>query len=109
MLGTSDCRDIEFKHLVCAQETLVRSFSNPVTFRAVALRTIVFGHTCLILARQCLLRTGLLPNRRMAARIVEYNASGLGGAEDSVKLFTAHGLSSDVVFFGEFNLVKARN
>ena len=45
----------------------------------------------------------------MAARIVEYNASGLGGAEDTVKLFTAHGLSSDVVFFGEFNLVKARN
>jgi hypothetical protein len=49
------------------------------------------------------------PNRKMAARIVEYNASGLGGADDTVKLFTAHGFSSDVVFFGEFNSVKAHN
>lgn len=49
------------------------------------------------------------PNRTMAARIVEYNASGLGGAENTVKLFTAHGLISDVVFFGEFNSVKAQN
>ena len=49
------------------------------------------------------------PNGKMAARIVEYNASGLGGADDTVKLFTAHGFSSDVVFFGEFNSVKAKN
>ena len=49
------------------------------------------------------------PNRKMAARIVEYNASGLGGANDTVKLFGAHGLSSDVVFFGEFKSVKAEN
>jgi hypothetical protein len=49
------------------------------------------------------------PDRKMAARIVEYNASGLGGAEDTVKVFTAHGLSSDVVFFGEFRSVKAQN
>jgi hypothetical protein len=49
------------------------------------------------------------PNRKMAARIVEYNASGLGGADDTVKLFTAHGFSSDVVFFGQFNSVKAQN
>jgi hypothetical protein len=49
------------------------------------------------------------PNRKMAARIVEYNASGLSGADDTVKLFTAHGFSSDVVFFGEFNSVKAQN
>ena len=49
------------------------------------------------------------PNRKMAARIVEYNASGLGGADDTVKLFRAHGFSSDVVFFGEFNSVKAQN
>ena len=49
------------------------------------------------------------PNRKMAASIVEYNASGLGGADDTVKLFRAHGFSSDVVFFGEFNSVKAQN
>jgi len=49
------------------------------------------------------------PNRKMAARIVEYNASGLGGADDSVKVFTAHGFSSDVVFFGQFKSVRAQN
>jgi len=49
------------------------------------------------------------PNRKMAARIVEYNASGLGGADDTVKVFTAHGFSSDVVFFGEFKSVRAQN
>ena len=49
------------------------------------------------------------PSRKMAARIVEYDASGLGGADDTVKLFTAHGFSSDVVFFGEFKSVKAQN
>ena len=49
------------------------------------------------------------PNKKIAARIVEYNASGLGGAEDIVKLFTSHGLRSDVVFFGEFKSVKAQN
>lgn len=49
------------------------------------------------------------PNRKMAARIVEYNASGLGGADDTVKVFTAHGFSSDVVFFGEFKSVRAPN
>ena len=49
------------------------------------------------------------PNRKMAVRIIEYNASGLGRADDTVELFTAHGFSSDVVFFGEFNSVKARN
>ena len=49
------------------------------------------------------------PNRKMAARIGEYNASGLGGADDTVKVFTAHGFSSDVVFFGEFKSVRAQN
>jgi hypothetical protein len=49
------------------------------------------------------------PNRKMAVRITEYNASGLGGADDTVKLFTAHGFRSDVVFFGAFNSVKIRN
>jgi hypothetical protein len=49
------------------------------------------------------------PNRKMAARIVEYDASGLGGADDIVKVFAAHGFSSDVVFFGEFKSVTAKN
>ena len=49
------------------------------------------------------------PNRKMAARIVEYNASGLGGADDAVKVFAAHGFSSDEVFFGEFKSVTAQN
>jgi hypothetical protein len=49
------------------------------------------------------------PNRKMAARIVEYNASGLGGADDTVKIFAAHGFSSDVVFLGEFKLVRTQN
>jgi hypothetical protein len=49
------------------------------------------------------------PNGKMAARVIEYNASGLGGADDTVKLFTAHGLSSDVVFFGKLKSVKAQN
>jgi hypothetical protein len=49
------------------------------------------------------------PSRKMAARIVEYDASGLGGADDTVKVFTAHGFSSDVVFFGEFKSVRDQN
>jgi hypothetical protein len=48
------------------------------------------------------------PNRKMAARIVEYDASGLGGADDTVKIFAGHGFSSDVVFFGEFSVLKLR-
>lgn len=49
------------------------------------------------------------PNRKMAARIVEYDASGLGGADDTVEVFAAHGFSSDAVFFGEFKSVRAQN
>jgi hypothetical protein len=49
------------------------------------------------------------PNKKMAVRITEYNASGLGGADDTVKLFTSHGFSSDVVFFGDFNSIKPQN
>ena len=49
------------------------------------------------------------PNRKMAARIVEYDASGLGGADDTVRVFAAHGFSSDVVYFGEFESVRAQN
>jgi hypothetical protein len=49
------------------------------------------------------------PNGKMAVRIAEYNASGLGGADDTVKLFTDHGFRSDAVFLGEFKSVKAQN
>ena len=49
------------------------------------------------------------PNRKMAARIAEYNASGLGGADDTVKLFTDHGFYSDIVFLGEFKSVRREN
>ncbi len=49
------------------------------------------------------------PNKKMAARVVEYNASGLGGADDSMELFTAYGFNSDVVFRGEFKSVEAQN
>jgi hypothetical protein len=42
------------------------------------------------------------PSRTMAARIHEYNASGFGGADSSVELFTSHGLKSNVVYFGEW-------
>ena len=49
------------------------------------------------------------PNKKMAVRIIEYNASGLGGADDTVELFTAHGFKSNVVFWGEFGSVEAQN
>ncbi len=49
------------------------------------------------------------PNKDLAVRIVEYNASGLGGADDTVELFSRHGLSSDSVFIGEFDSVKVQN
>ena len=45
------------------------------------------------------------PNRKMAARIHDYNLSGFGGADSSVELFAAHGFKSKVVFFGEFKSV----
>jgi hypothetical protein len=41
----------------------------------------------------------------MAARIDEYNASGFGGADSSVELFTSHGFESNVVYFGEWDSV----
>jgi hypothetical protein len=49
------------------------------------------------------------PNGKMAARIVDYNASGLGGADSWVELFSYHGLKSDVVFSGEWKSVEAPN
>jgi hypothetical protein len=49
------------------------------------------------------------PNRQMAARVYEYNASGFGGANSSVELFVAHGLKSRVVFFGEYGSVEIAN
>jgi len=45
------------------------------------------------------------PNQKSAARIDDYNASGLGGADTSVELFTFHGLKRDVVYFGEWKSV----
>jgi hypothetical protein len=45
------------------------------------------------------------PNRKMAARIRDYNLSGFGGADSSVELFSAHGFRSKMVFFGEFKSI----
>lgn len=47
------------------------------------------------------------PNRKMAVRVREYNASGFGDADTSVELFAAHGLKSKVVFLGEYRSVDA--
>ena len=49
------------------------------------------------------------PSRKTAARIVEYDASGLGGADDTIEVFGDHGFSSDAVFFGDFKSVRAQN
>jgi len=47
------------------------------------------------------------PNRKMAVRVHEYDASGFGGADTSAELFWAHGLKSKSVFFGEYRSVDA--
>ena len=47
------------------------------------------------------------PNRKAAARIDDYNASGFGGADTSVELFTLHGLKQDIVYLGDFKTVGA--
>src|SRR5580704_7724679 len=47
------------------------------------------------------------PNRRMAARIDNYDVGPLGGAYDSIEVFALHGLASDVVYSGEFKSVGA--
>jgi hypothetical protein len=49
------------------------------------------------------------PNRKTAARIDDYNASGFGGADNSVELFAFYGLKRDVVYFGEWNSVGAND
>jgi hypothetical protein len=49
------------------------------------------------------------PSRSMAARIDNYSAGPLGGAYDSIELFTSHGLASDVVYSGEFESVRAED
>jgi hypothetical protein len=49
------------------------------------------------------------PNRKTAARIDDYNASGLGGGDTSVELFTFHGLKCDIVYFGEYKSVGAND
>lgn len=46
------------------------------------------------------------PNRKTAARIDDYNASGFGGADTSVELFTFHGLKQDIVYLGDFKTVE---
>jgi hypothetical protein len=45
------------------------------------------------------------PDRKMAARVWDYNLSGFGGADSSVELFAAHGFRTRVVFSGEFQSV----
>lgn len=49
------------------------------------------------------------PNKKTAARILDYNASGLGGADTSVELFTFYGLKCDIVYFGEWKSVEAND
>src|SRR6266481_5257222 len=49
------------------------------------------------------------PNRKTAARIDDYNASGFGGADTSVELFTFHGLKQDIVYLGDFKTVGAND
>ena len=49
------------------------------------------------------------PNRKTAARIADYNASGFGGADTSVELFTFHGLKRNIVYFGEYKSVGAND
>jgi hypothetical protein len=49
------------------------------------------------------------PSRNMAARIDNYNAGPLGGAYDSIEVFTSHGFASDVVYSGEFESVRAED
>jgi hypothetical protein len=49
------------------------------------------------------------PSRRTAVRIEDYNASGFGGADTSVELFTFHGLKRDTVYFGEYKSVGAND
>src|SRR5579859_1654040 len=49
------------------------------------------------------------PNKERAARIHDYNASGFGGAYNSVELFTFHGLHSDIVYDGEWSSVRVEN
>jgi hypothetical protein len=49
------------------------------------------------------------PNRTMAARIDDYDAGPLGGADNSVELFTSHGFTSDLVYYGEWDSVGAKD
>ena len=46
------------------------------------------------------------PNRKMAVRIDDYNASGFGGAYNCLALFTLYGLKSDVVYSGEWSSIR---
>jgi len=47
------------------------------------------------------------PSQKMAARIDRYDAGEIGGpTSDSVKIFSSHGFSSDVVFSGQWESVE---
>jgi|HubBroStandDraft_1064217.scaffolds.fasta_scaffold156886_3 hypothetical protein len=47
------------------------------------------------------------PDRKMAARIDDYVAGGIGGSYDSVELFTAYGFRSDLVFVGDWKSIRS--
>jgi hypothetical protein len=47
------------------------------------------------------------PNHKLAARIAEYNAGGLGGADTQVELFSHRGFVSHRVYEGEFRSVDS--
>jgi hypothetical protein len=49
------------------------------------------------------------PSRSMAARIDNYNAGPLGGAYNSIEVFTSHGFASAVVYSGEFESVRTED
>jgi hypothetical protein len=49
------------------------------------------------------------PDHMMAARVRIYNASGFGGADNTVELFAAHGFERQDVFWGEYGSVDVRD
>jgi hypothetical protein len=49
------------------------------------------------------------PDRKMAARVRVYDASGFGGADNTVELFAANGFERQDVFFGEYGSVNVRD
>lgn len=49
------------------------------------------------------------PDHKMAARVRIYDASGFGGADNTVELFAAHGFERQDVFFGEYGSIDIRD